>query len=473
VNYEEAPSAGRPVLLQEQTMKVTAILLAAGQGTRMKSDLPKVLHPLCGKPMLWYVLEAVRAASTEKPVVIVGHGAEQVKSFIGESADSIQQEPQLGTAHAVLQAESLLKGKTDYVIVLYADMPLLRGETLNRLVETQLNNSGPLSILTVMADDPRGFGRVVRSRRGEVEAIVEEYVAAPDQLNIKELNAGAYCFKSEWLWEALPRIPKNLQKGEYYLTDIVELAVQDKLSVQAVLHDDLIETIGINTRVHLAEAEAALRRRINQAHMLNGVSMIDPASTYIDSGATIGKDTVILPNTYIHGKTLIGDGNVIGPNTIIRDSIIGNRCMVLASVMEGAVLEDDIDMGPFAHLRKGAHLAKGVHMGNFGEVKDSYLAPGVKLGHFSYIGNATIGANTNIGAGTITCNYDGEKKNPTEIGSEVFIGSDTMLVAPVKIGDGAKTGAGAVVTKDVAMDTLVVGVPARAIRKLERKTKKK
>ena len=389
-------------------MKVTAILLAAGQGTRMKSDLPKVLHPLCGKPMLWYVLEAVRAASTEKPVVIVGHGAEQVKSFIGESADSIQQEPQLGTAHAVLQAESLLKGKTDYVIVLYADMPLLRGETLNRLVETQLNNSGPLSILTVMADDPRGFGRVVRSRRGEVEAIVEEYVAAPDQLNIKELNAGAYCFKSEWLWEALHRIPKNPQKGEFYLTDIVELAVKDKLAVQTVIHDDIIETIGINTRVHLAEAEAALRRRINQVHMLNGVSMMDPASTYIDTGITIGKDSVILPNTYIHGKTVIGEGNILGPNTIIRDSIIGNQCKVLASVLEGAELEDHIDMGPFARLRKGAHLAKGVHMGNFGEVKDSYLAPGVKLGHFSYIENATIGANTNIGAETITCNYDGE-----------------------------------------------------------------
>jgi bifunctional UDP-N-acetylglucosamine pyrophosphorylase/glucosamine-1-phosphate N-acetyltransferase len=453
-------------------MKVAAILLAAGQGTRMKSDLPKVLHPLCGKPMLWYVLEAVKMVSTEKPVVIVGHGAEQVKSFIGETADCIKQEPQLGTAHAALQAEGLLKGRSDYVLVLYADMPLLQGETFKLLFETQRDNPGPFSLLTVMTDDPRGFGRIVRGPRGQVEAIVEEYVATPEQLKIQELNVGAYCFKSDWLWEALPRIQKNPQKGEYYLTDVLELAAKDNLPVQAVVHDDLIETIGINTRVHLAEAEAAMRQRINRAQMLNGISMMDPSSTYIEAGVTIGRDTVIMPNTYIHGKTVIGEGNILGPNTIIRDSKIGDRCKVLASVLEGAVLEDDIDMGPFARLRKGAHLAKGVHMGNFGEVKDSYLAPGVKLGHFSYIGNATIGANTNIGAGTITCNYDGEKKNPTEIGSDVFIGSDTMLVAPIKIGDGAKTGAGAVVTKDVATDTLVVGIPARAIKKLERKTKK-
>lgn len=453
-------------------MKVTAILLAAGQGTRMKSDLPKVLHPVCGRPMLWHVLEAVKMAVTEKPVVIVGHGAELVKNFVGETADCVRQEPQLGTAHAALQAESLLKGKSDYVIVVYADMPLLRGETLKNLVETQLDNPGPFSMLTVIADDPRGFGRIVRNPNGKVDAIVEEFVATPEQLNIHELNVGAYCFRSEWLWEALPHIQKSREKGEYYLTDVVELAVKDGLAVQAVVHGDLIETIGINTRIHLAEAEAALRRRINLVHMSNGISMMDPASTYIDAGVMIGKDTLILPNTYIHGKTVIGSGNTLGPNTIIRDSRIGDRCKVLSSVMEGAELEDDIDIGPFARLRKGAHLAQGVHMGNFGEVKDSYLAPGVKMGHFSYIGNATIGENTNIGAGTITCNYDGEKKNPTVIGSDVFIGSDSMLVAPLKIGDGAKTGAGAVVTKDVPADTLVVGIPARAIKKLERKSKK-
>jgi len=453
-------------------MKVTAVLLAAGQGTRMKSDLPKVLHPLCGRPMLWHVLEALKDAATEKPVVIIGHGAEEVKKYLRDRAECILQEPQLGTGHAAMQAESLLTGKTDYVIVTYADMPLLRAETFKRLLETQRLNSGPLSLLTVVADDPRGFGRILRKADGTVEAIVEEYVATPEQQKIKELNVGAYCFKTDWLWEALHRIEKNPRKGEYYLTDIVEIAVKDNLPVQAVVHDDFIETIGINTRIHLSEAEAALRMRINHQHMLNGVGLMDPASTYIDVGVKIGRDTTVLPNTYIHGNTEIGERNVIGPNTIIRDSRIGNRCKVLASVMEGALIEDEVDIGPFARLRKGAHLKSHVHMGNFGEVKDSTLGEGVKMGHFSYIGNATIGANTNIGAGTITVNFDGEKKNPTEIGEDVFIGSDTMLIAPLKLGDGARTGAGAVVTKNVPEDTLVVGMPARAIRKVERKKKK-
>jgi len=454
-------------------MKVTAVLLAAGQGTRMKSSLPKVLHPLCGKPMVWHVLEALKSAATEKPVVVIGHGADKVKKYLGDSADCVLQEPQLGTGHAAMQAEALLKGKTDYVIVTYADMPLLRGETFKRLVETQRLNSGPLSLLTVTADDPRGFGRIVRKADGTVSAIVEEYVATPQQQQIKELNVGAYCFKADWFWDALQRIEKNPKKGEYYLTDIVEIAVKDNLPVQAVLHDDFTETIGINTRVHLSEAEAAMRIRVNQEHMLNGISMMDPASTYIEVGVTIGKDTIIMPNTYLHGATVIGEGNVIGPNTIIRDSKIGNKCKILASVLESAVLEDDVDMGPFARLRKGAHLKSHVHMGNFGEVKDSTLHEGVKMGHFSYIGNANIGANTNIGAGTITCNFDGEKKHATEIGEDVFIGSDTMLVAPLTLGNGARTGAGAVVTKNVPEDTLVVGVPARAIRKLERKPKSK
>lgn len=453
-------------------MKVTAVLLAAGQGTRMRSSLPKVLHPLCGKPMVWYVLEALKQAATETPVVVIGHGADEVKKYLGDSADCVLQEPQLGTGHAAMQAESLLKGKTDLVIITYADMPLLRGETFTRLVETQRLNSGPFSLVTVFADDPRGFGRILRNADGTVSAIVEEYVATPEQQKIKELNVGAYCFKADWLWEALHRIPKNEKKGEYYLTDVVELAVKENLPVQAVVHDDFSEAIGINTRIHLAEAEAAMRMRINREHMLNGVSMTDPASTYIDAGVRIGKDTTIMPNTYLHGATEIGEGNVIGPNTIIRDAKIGNRCKVLASVLEGAVIEDDVDMGPFARLRKGAHLKSRVHMGNFGEVKDSTLEEGVKMGHFSYIGNAKIGANTNIGAGTITANYDGENKLPTEIGEDVFLGVDTMLVAPLKLGDGARTGAGAIVTKNVAEDTLVVGMPARAIKKVDRKKKK-
>lgn len=451
-------------------MKITAVLLAAGQGTRMKSEKPKMLHPICGQPMVFYALNAAIRTSTETPVVVIGHGAEAVRQALGEQARCVVQQQQLGTGHAVLQAESVLRGQTDYVVVTYGDMPLLRAETLAALVEAQKANPGPMSMLTVIHDNPRGFGRIVRKADGTVAAIVEEYVATPEQLQIKELNVGAYCFRADWLWDALHRIQVS-PKGEYYLTDTVELAVRDNLPVQAIVMDDFGETIGINNRVHLAEAEAAMRRRINEQHMLAGVTLISPETTFIEAGVSIGADTVVWPNTYLQGKTSIGRGCSLGPDAHIRDSQIGNDCKVFKSVMEGAVLEDHVDMGPFARLRKGAHLCQGVHMGNFGEVKDSTLGPGVKMGHFSYIGNATIGAETNIGAGTITCNYDGEKKHPTVIGEGVFIGSDTMLVAPVTLGDGARTGAGAVVTKNVAADTLVVGMPARAIRKLDRKPK--
>ena len=284
-------------------MKSTAILLAAGQGTRMKSSLPKVLHPVVGRPMIWHALQAIQLATTEKPVVVVGHGADAVTTYLGDSAQTVLQEPQLGTGHAVMQAESLLKGQTDLVVVCYADMPLLRGETLQKLVETQMQNTGPLSMLTVVADDPRGFGRIIRKADGTVAAIVEEYVATPEQQQIKELNVGGYCFDANWLWDALHRIPKNPKKGEYYLTDIVELASKDGLAVQATVMDDLEETIGVNTRIHLSEVEIAMCRRINHAHMLNGVTMIDPASTYIEASVTIGKDTVLMPNSYLHGKT--------------------------------------------------------------------------------------------------------------------------------------------------------------------------
>ena len=448
-------------------MKVTAVLLAAGQGVRMRSALPKVLHPVCGRPMLAYSLEVARSASSGKPVVVVGKDAQAVRDFLGEAATCVVQDPPLGTGHAVMQAEASLRGTSDLVLVTYADMPLLRPETLARLVETQAKNPGPLTMLSVIAGDPRGFGRLVRGPDGRVLAIVEEAAATPEQLAITELNVGVYCFAADWLWEALKRIPLS-KKGEYYLTDTVELAVQAGLPVQTLVSDDLAESIGINTRVHLAEAESAMRKRINRVHMLAGVTIVDPGATYIESDVRIGRDTVIWPNTYLRGKTSIGEDCSIGPNTIAEDTTIGNGCEILAAVMEKALVEDNVSIGPFARLRKGAHLCKGVHMGNFGEVKDSTLGPGTKMGHFSYMGNATVGPDVNIGAGTITCNYDGVHKNPTEIGEGAFIGSDTMLVAPVKVGARAKTGAGAVVTKDVEADTLVVGVPARPIRKLNK-----
>jgi len=449
-------------------MKITAILLAAGQGVRMRSKLPKVLHPVAGQAMILHALQAARQASTEKPVVVVGHGADRVCKTIADLAVCVIQEQQLGTGHAVQQVEKELAGRSDLILVTYADMPLMSAETLKKLVETQSSNPGPLSLLTVRSDDTRGFGRILRKPDGSVQAIVEEAVATPSQLEIKELNVGAYCFSAGWLWNTLRQI-KISPKGEYFLTDTVEVAVQAGLPVLPLLLTDLVETIGVNTRVQLAEAEVAMRQRINREHMLAGVTLIDPNTTYIDAGVTIGMDTVIWPNTTLHAGTEIGRDCVIGPNSIIRNTRVGNGCKVLASVLEGAHLEDDVSVGPFARLRKGAHLGKGVHMGNFGEVKDSTLGAGTKMGHFSYIGNATIGPNVNIGAGTVTCNYDGEHKQPTEIGRDAFIGSDTMLIAPVKIGDRARTGAGSVVTKDVPSDTLAVGMPARAVRKLERK----
>jgi bifunctional UDP-N-acetylglucosamine pyrophosphorylase/glucosamine-1-phosphate N-acetyltransferase len=325
----------------------------------------------------------------------------------------------------------------------------------------------PVTMTSYIGEEARGFGRVIRDSEGHVIAIVEQADATPEQLAIREYNLSAYCFDAEWLWEALTRIPIS-SKGEYYLTDVVSLAVNEGYQVESFMVKDPDEAIGPNNRVHLAAAEKVMRQRINQQWMLEGVTIINPEVTYIESGVQIGQDTVIYPNTYLRGSTVIGEGCEIGPDTTIIDTKIGNDVIILASVLERAKLADHVTMGPYCHLRKGAVLEEGVHLGNFGEVKDSTLGTNTKMGHFSYIGNAQIGKNVNIGAGTITCNYDGEKKHPTEIGDDVFIGSDTMLVAPVKIGDRSKTGAGAVVIQDVPPDTLVIGVPAKEKRKLEK-----
>lgn len=447
-------------------MDTLAVILAAGQGTRMRSQLPKVLHPLLGKPMVRYAVEMAAHVTGHAPYVVIGHGADLVVKELGGEAVFVIQEQQLGTGHAVLQSESAIKDHKGQILVTNADLPLLKEDTIAELIKTQTGNKGPLSLLTVTGPDSRGFGRIIRDPHGYVEAIVEEAQASPEQLAIKEYNVGVYCIDSLWLWGALKRIQRS-PKGEYYLTDIVQLAVADGLQVKVSAVSEPVEALGINTRQHLAEAEAALRQRINLEWMLNGVTMIDPSQVYIEPGVKLQPDTTIWPGTYIKGKTEIGSGSVLGPNTIIESSQIGKDCRILASVMEFATLEDHVEMGPFCHLRKGAHLASHVHMGNFGEVKDSYLGEGTKMGHFSYIGNAQIAGNVNIGAGTITCNYDGKSKHPTIIEEDVFIGSDTMLVAPVKIGKGAKTGAGAVVIRDVAPNELVVGVPARPIHKVK------
>jgi bifunctional UDP-N-acetylglucosamine pyrophosphorylase/glucosamine-1-phosphate N-acetyltransferase len=448
-------------------MRLSAVILAAGQGTRMKSNLPKVLHPILGKPMACYALDVARQVTQSTPVMVIGHAAEQVRRALGDQAEYVLQQPQLGTGHAVMQAEPLLAGKSDLILVIYADMPLLTAQTLTSLVMKAQSHTGPVSMMTVTTSETRGFGRILRDRRGQVRGIVEEAQATQEQLNIRELNPGMYCFQSDWLWEALKRIQIS-PKGEYYLTDLVGMAVEQGADIQTLDMEDPSEVIGINTRVHLAQAEALMRQRINQAWMLAGVSMIDPTSVYIEPGVTLGQDTVLWPGTYLHGSTEVGAGCTIGPNTIIRDSKVGDDCTLLASMLEGALLEDHVEMGPYCHLRKGAHLCSGVHMGNFGEVKNSTLGPGAKMGHFSYLGDTTVGPKANIGAGTITCNYDGEHKYLTEIGEGAFIGSDTMLVAPVKVGAFAKTGAGAVVTTDIPPHTLAVGMPARVIKELKK-----
>lgn len=446
-------------------MIISPVVLAAGQGTRMRSSLPKVLHPLLGVPMIDYVLEAASAACGEKPVVVVGAESDLVRERIDARVRLVVQEPQLGTGHAVLQAEGLLKGKSDQILVICADMPLLSVETLTVLIKEQTQNNGPITMLSMFLENSRGFGRIIRDGKGDVAAIVEEAQATPDQLLIDELNTGAYCFEAEWLWENLTKISMS-PKGEYYLTDLVGIAVEGGYHVKTIRLKDPDEAVGINNRVHLAEAEMILRSRINREWMLAGVTLVDPGRTYIERNVNIGIDTTIYPDTYLMGDCVIGSGCTIGPNALVRDSSVGDNCRIFASVLEGAQVEDEVVIGPFSHLRKGAHLAKGVHIGNFGEVKNSTLGAGTKMGHFSYIGDASIGNNVNIGAGTITCNYDGVRKNQTEIEDDVFIGSDTMLVAPVKLEKGSRTGAGSVVTKDVPQNTVVAGVPARAIRKV-------
>ena len=448
-------------------MTIAAILLAAGQGTRMRSEQPKVLHRIAGRPMVWHALRAVEDLVEIPPVLVVGYRADQVRAALGDDVTYVLQDEQLGTGHAVSCTRSMLEGKADTILVTFADMPLLRGESLEALIDIHRKGTSPVTMTSFIGPEARGFGRVVRDDAGHVTAIVEQLDATPEQLAIREYNVSAYVFEADWLWDILPQIPIS-PKGEYYLTDVVGLAVAQRHQVESLVLEDATEAIGINNRIHLATAEKLMRIRVNERLMLSGVTLVDPDTTFIEVDVQIGRDTVIHPNTTLRGATIIGEDCQIGPDTVLIDTKVGKKVEIVASVAEGAELADHVTMGPYCHLRNGTILKEHVHLGNFGEVKESVLGAGTKMGHVSYIGNATIGERVNIGAGTITCNFDGEKKNPTEIGDDVFIGSDTMLVAPVKIGDRSVTGAGAVVTRDVPQDTIVIGVPAKEKRKMEK-----
>jgi bifunctional UDP-N-acetylglucosamine pyrophosphorylase/glucosamine-1-phosphate N-acetyltransferase len=441
-------------------LSLTTIVLAAGQGVRMNSELPKVMHPLAGRPMVRFAVDAARALEPDNLILVVGYRADLVRQAVGEGVAYVTQEEQLGTGHAVQQARTA-SGQADTVLVLYGDTPLIRPDSLRQVVSYHEDTGAAVTVLTSRPPDPTGYGRIVREPGTDaVLAIVEENDATPEQKAIDEVSSGIFCFRDDWLWRNLAEIPKS-PAGEYYLTSLVAIARAQGELVTAWTVPDPLEVIGLDQRVKLALGEAEMRRRINQEWMTAGVTLVHPETTYIDAGVEIGSDTSIWPNTYLQGQTCIGQGCTIGPGSVIRDSSIGDRCRVELSVVEQAIMEEDSDIGPFGHLRKGAHLGKGAHMGNFGEVKNSYLGPGVKMGHFSYLGDATVEAGANIGAGTITCNYDGERKHQTVIGARAFIGSGTMLVAPVEIGDGATTGAGSVVTRDVPKDSVAFGVPAR------------
>lgn len=447
---------------------IAAVILAAGQGTRMKSKRAKVLHPVAGKPMVEYGVDTAAAAGVSKKVLVIGHQGDQVRAAMGDRVLFAEQLEQRGTGDAVKCAASGLRGQAAHVLVFYADMPLLKSETLRAVIDRHLDTNATLTLLTLMADDAMGFGRVVRDENGKPLRIVEEVEATPQESAIRELNPGVYCFQADWLWQNLERLNPSPKKREYYLTDLLEIAVKERVRVETETIRDVSQAIGINTRAQLAQAEHLMRERIRALSMAGGVTLIDPATTYIDANVVIGQDTVILPNTHLQGTTRIGEDCHIGPNAIIRDSKIGDSCLVGPSVIEDSTLEDQVDIGPFCHLRPNSYLSRHVHLGNYAEVKNSRLGEGVHMGHFSYAGDADIGAYTNYSAGVITCNYDGKKKHRTVIGENVFIGSDSMLVAPLTIGDRARTGAGSVVTKDIPADSLAVGVPARVIRKTER-----
>lgn len=433
-----------------------AIVLAAGQGTRMKSKLYKVLHPILGKPMISYVLHALKPSSVDTMVTIVGHGAEEVMSQIGDKSRFVVQEEQLGTAHAVLQAEPLLKDKQGTTIVVCGDTPLITGETFEQLFTYHESLQSKATILTTKVENPTGYGRVLRSENLDVERIVEHKDATDEEKRVNEINTGTYCFDNEALFAALAKVDNNNSQQEYYLPDVIEILKAEGEKVTAFMTENEDETIGINDRVALANAEKVMRTRVNENHLRNGVTIIDPDTTYIGPEVTIEQDVTIQPGTMILGETTIGTGTFIGANSEIENCIIGNDSVIRQSVVKDSKIGNKANIGPFAHIRPETSVGDRARVGNFVEVKKSEVGADTKVSHLSYIGDATLGKNINIGCGTVTVNFDGVRKHQTIIEDDAFIGCNTNLIAPITVGEGALVAAGSTITDDVPKDALAI-----------------
>ena len=435
---------------------IFAVVLAAGQGTRMKSKLYKVLHPVCGKSMVEHVIDNINTLNTNRIVTVVGHGADMVKETLGDKSEYVLQAEQLGTAHAIQQAEQLLGGLEGTTLVVCGDTPLIRPETMQALFEHHQKTNAKATILTAMADDPTGYGRILRDTNGQVSQIVEQKDASEEQRLVKEINTGTYCFDNKSLFETLKLVKNDNVQGEYYLPDVIEILQKQGETISAYVTSNFDETLGVNDRFALSQAEELMRARINERHMRNGVTIINPASTHISSEAIIGSDTIIKPGTIIEGKTVIGEDCVIGPNSHIVNTTIGDRTTIHSSVIIDSTVGNDTAVGPFAHLRPESSLGDKVKIGNFVEVKKSSLGNNSKVSHLSYIGDAEVGQNVNIGCGTITVNYDGKNKFKTIIEDEVFVGCNSNLVAPVTLKEGSYVAAGSTITKEVPSDALAI-----------------